>query len=210
MSIQYRTRNLSIHRVRFASVLLGLCIVGSIASAQTDLYFNNTIPGVRNWGGSNGGNGFWATSPTGGTFRTVTTLNDVVNFSTNNSRSGATDIFTGAGQAAYGMVFGVGPNSNGPYRIRASFNTNSARDFTIGAGGITINSTVQGVSFSNKDVTTGTLTGELNTLLQASQTWTNNSSSVLDFSARLVGNSSTILTKAEQVRLSSVTTILTQ
>ncbi len=184
-------------RWKFFVSLVGSAIVGSQANAQTtSLYFNNTINGVRNWGGNSGGNGFWASSPVGGTFRTVTTLNDLLHFNTNASNSGPHDIFTGAGQAANGMIFGVGPNSYGPFRIRASFNTNTSRDFNLGAGGITVNSNVQGVSFSNRDVTTGTLTGELNTLLSDSQTWTNNSAGTLDFSSRLVGSSAVTLTKA--------------
>ena len=170
--------------------------------AQTNLYWNNTTTSARSWTAVNGnGNGLWRTAPTGGTFQSATTLNDIADFNANTAIAGAHDIyfgtgaFTAPGQAAYGMVFGVGPNATGPFRIRSSFNTVVDRNFTLGAGGITVNSGVQGVSFSNKDIVNNVQTGELNVVLQASQTWTNHSATPLTFGGQLVGANGVTLSK---------------
>ena len=165
------------------------------AQAQNNLYWNNTASTIGNWNRTTP-SGNWRAGPSSGSFTTETTLNDIANFNSNTAFSGAHDIFTGAGQSAFGMIFGVGTNSMGPFRIRANTNTTFDRTFTLGAGGITVNPGVQGVSFSNNDVLTSAFTGNLNLLLQSSQTWTNHSTSPLDVSGRILGIQGVSLTKA--------------
>ncbi|MDZ4848606.1 MAG: PEP-CTERM sorting domain-containing protein [Pirellulaceae bacterium] len=192
---RYRVRVL--RRARFLGLLLGCAVTQQELFAQTNVYWNNTTVNARNWAGINGnGNGLWRTTPSGGTFQVGTTINDIANFNSDLASTGTQDVYTGDGQAAYGIIFGVGATATGPFRIRASFNANTTRTFTIGAGGITVNSTVQGVSFNTTDVNTGTPTGQLNTVLQASQNWTNHSAKPLTFSGRLVGADNVSLTKA--------------
>jgi fibronectin-binding autotransporter adhesin len=167
-------------RAQFLAILLGTIPAAGQALAQTS-YWSATVGG--NWGTAS----LWSTNATGGAGGVAAniTRNAVFNTTGNNNLLTVT---LAANQAALGITV----DNTAGMNFRGNATGTTVRSLTIGANGITVNAGAGAVGMN----ASGTTSGQTNTLLLSSQTWTNNSANTLNWTSRLVGHESTTLTKA--------------
>ena len=138
------------------------------------------------WDGASGSWGTatnWSTSPESVTPNPAIApaLNDLVLFNINPVHQ-STIVTLAANQAAAGMFF----NNTGATTFRNNDSGTTARSLTLGSAGITLQSGAGAVSFNETPATYGTI----NLVIDASQSWLNQSSSPLT----IAGNSATAIT----------------
>jgi fibronectin-binding autotransporter adhesin len=184
-------RTLSLHRKSFRARLQRrarfLALLVGAVSASGNLMAQNSY-WAPNFSGLWASTSNWSPNSTGGGVGVIPVASQNAIFSVNTS-VGTKSVWLGANQAALGITV-LGSNTGNVSLIPNQIGT-TARNLTIGAGGITVNAGAGQLSMGLTSTS-----GLNNTLLLSSQTWTNNSASAISWAGRLIGHESTTLTKA--------------